>query len=153
MTGFRAGYVVADEATISKLESLNSLIMTSAPEFVQYAVIAALQCEDYVQEKVRLIKKRRDTAVASLRKYLDAQFYVPDGALYVFPRLHSLDKSHEGGQFDSEQFALRLLNEAYVSVTPGTSFGSWYREFVRITLLQSEQRIQEGIERMAKVLS
>ena len=126
MTGFRAGYVVADEATISKLESINSMIMTSAPEFVQYSVIAALQCRDYVQEKVQLIKKRRDVAAASLRKYLDAEFYVPDGALYVFPKLHYLDKMRGGAQFDSEQFALKLLNEAHVSVTPGTSFGSWY---------------------------
>ena len=70
--------------TVSKIENINSLIMTSAPEFVQYAVIAALQCKDYVNDKVRMIKRRRDVAASALRKYLDAEFYLPDGALYVF---------------------------------------------------------------------
>src|SRR5262249_18973640 len=40
MTGFRAGYVVSDPNTISSLTKLNGLIVTSMPEFVQYAVIA-----------------------------------------------------------------------------------------------------------------
>ena len=67
--------------------------------------------------------------------------------MYMFPRLHS-----SRGEFNSEKFAVELLNKKHVSVTPGTSFGSKFLDHIRITLLQPEPRIEEGIERMAKVL-
>ena len=65
--------------------------MTSAPEFIQYAIIAALGCDDYVKQKVELIRKRRDVAVRDLKKQLNAVLYVPDGSLYVFPKTSSIE--------------------------------------------------------------
>ncbi len=146
MTGYRAAYLVSDEKTIQHIGRMNSMIMTSAPEFVQYAIVAALSCEEYVKEKAELIKKRRDVAASALKERLGAELYSPDGALYVFPKLHS------GRSFDSERFALELLEKKFVSVSPGTAFGSWYKEHVRMTLLQDEKRIEEGIERMAQLI-
>ena len=147
MTGFRAAYVISDEPSTTQMSKLNGLIMTSAPEFVQYAIIAAMGCDVFVKEKVELIKKRRDVAVRYLRKFLNAELYVPDGSLYVFPKLHNSNET-----FDSEKFALDLLEKKFVSVSPGTSFGSSFNEHVRMTLLQSEKRIEEGIERMAQLI-
>jgi aspartate/methionine/tyrosine aminotransferase len=126
---------------------MNSLIMTSTPEFVQYAIIAALDCDDYVKQKVELIRKRRDIAVRALKEQLNASLYVPDGSLYVFPRLQT-----SNGTFNSEKFALDLLEKKFVSVTPGTSFGSSFNGHFRMTLLQDEKRILEGIERMAQLI-
>jgi len=147
MTGFRAAYIVSDAKTISYLTKFNSMIITSMPEFVQYALIAALGCHEYVREKASMIKRRRDVAARGLKKYLGAEFYLSDGSMYMFPRLHA-----RHGTFNSEKFAVELLNKEYVSVTPGTSFGSRFLDHIRITLLQPEARIEEGIERMAKVL-
>jgi aspartate aminotransferase len=143
MTGFRAAYAISDPKTISAMSRLNGLIMTSAPEFVQYAIVAAMECDDYVAEKVSMIRRRRDVAVKSLKTKLNADVYVPDGSLYLFPRI-----SDE--QFDSEAFSLQLLEKKYVSVAPGTTFGNHYRNHFRMTLLQDENRIEEGIERMAE---
>lgn len=148
MTGFRAAYVVSDEKTIAELAKINGLILTSAPEFVQYSIIAALQCEEYVRDKVNLIKKRKAVAEKALRDYLGADLYPPDGSLYLFPKL-----SAKTGKFDSEKFAIELLENEYVSVTPGTSFGNTFREHIRMTLLQSEDRIEEGIRRMSNRLN
>jgi aspartate aminotransferase len=146
MTGFRAAYSVSDRETISQMSKVNGLIMTSAPEFVQYAIIAAMECDDYLAEKVALVGRRRDIAIKALREKLNAQVYVPDGSLYLFPRLGVK------GQFDSEQFALRLLEEKFVSVSPGTTFGIDYKDHIRMTLLQDERRIEEGIQRMAELV-
>jgi aspartate aminotransferase len=150
MTGFRAAYIVSDRKTISRLTNINSMVVTSMPEFVQYAMIAAMNCDDYVREKVQMIARRRDTATKALTKNLDAEYYTPDGSLYIFPRLHS--QSSSPGAFDSEKFAVELLDKEYVSVTPGTSFGPLFREHIRMTLLQNDSRIEEGIERMSKIL-
>jgi aspartate aminotransferase len=147
MTGYRAAYVVSDEETISRMSKLNSLVMTSAPEFVQYAIVAAMGCDDYVRQKVDLIKKRRDVAVHALKKHLDAEMYVPDGSLYLFPRLRTK------GTFNSEEFALKLLEKKFVSVSPGTTFGSSYKDHIRMTLLQDVERIEEGVERMAQLIN
>lgn len=147
MTGYRAAYLISDEKTVSRMSKTNGLIMTSAPEFVQYAVAAAMGCDDYVKEKVAMLKGRRDVAVRQLRQKLDAKIYPPDGSLYLFPKM-----SASNGKFDSEKFALKLLESKYVSVTPGTSFGKTYGEHFRMTLLQDEKRIEEGIERMAQLV-
>jgi aspartate aminotransferase len=150
MTGYRAAYLISDNNTISKLTRMNNLVLTSAPEFVQYGAIAAFGTDAYVREKVELIKRRRDVAIQSLREKLVAEFYPPDGSLYIFPRLK---RKGNNSRFDSEQFALDLLEKEGVSVTPGTVFGEEYRSFIRMTLLQSEDRIKEGIERMAHLLA
>ncbi len=149
MTGFRAAYIVSDPATISRLIKINSMIITSMPEFVQYAMIEALGCDDYVLDKVNLIRRRRGVAVKALKKYLDAEVYPSDGSMYMFPRLHS---RMPNVRFNSEKFALDLLEKEKVSVTPGTSFGKPFLEHIRITLLQDEKRIDEGIEKMSKLL-
>lgn len=150
MTGFRAAYIISDHVTISEITRMNSMIVTSMPEFVQYAMIAALGCRDYVLDKVNLINRRRDVAAKALKRYLDAEFYLSDGSMYMFPRLHS---STGKGSFNSENFALQLLDSQKVSVTPGTSFGKSFLDHIRITLLQDEKKIEQGIERMSKVLN
>ena len=147
MTGYRAGYAVSDEKTTARMSKINSMILTSAPEFVQYAIKAAMGCDRYVKQKSDLIKRRLRVAARALKKKLDAEFYMPDGALYIFPRLQD-----EHGTFDSERFALELLEKHFVSVAPGTAFGRSFREHFRMTLLQDEKRIEEGIERMARLM-
>ena len=149
MTGFRAAYVVSDPATISRLIKINSMIITSMPEFVQYGMIEALRCKEYVLDKVNLIRRRRDVATGALKKYLDADVYPADGSMYMFPRLHHRNQS---GKFNSEKFAMDLLEKEKVSVTPGTSFGRPYLDHIRITLLSDEKRIAQGIEKMSKLL-
>ena len=147
MTGFRAAYLISDEKTISRLSQLNGLVLTSAPEFVQYGAIAALRNQEYVMDKVKMAKRRLDVARRALKE-LGIECYPPDGSLYLFPKL----KYQSGKLFDSDQFVLDLLEKEHVSVTPGSVFGSEYGEFVRLTLLQSDERIREGIERVAHLL-
>lgn len=147
MTGFRAAYLISDEDTISRLSKINGLVLTSAPEFVQYGAIAALKSQEYVKDKVTTAKRRLHVACRTLKE-LGIECYPSDGSLYLFPKL----KYPSGKLFDSDQFVLDLLEKEHVSVTPGSVFGSEYGEFVRLTILQSEERIREGIERMANLL-
>ncbi len=139
MTGFRAAYAISDPKTISRMSKLNALIMTSAPEFVQYAIIAAMESDEFVKRNVAIVKKRRDAAVRALESRLNVELYSPDCSLYLFPRVATKG-------FDSEKFALDLLEKKFVSIAPGSTFGSSYNKHFRMTLLQDEKRIEEGIE-------
>lgn len=148
MTGYRAGYLISKESTIARLSELNGLVLTSAPEFVQYGAISALRNDSFVSEKVELLRRRRTIACKALEDER-FEFYPSDGSLYLFPKLNSLDRD----RVDSGQFARELLEKEHVSVTPGTVFGPGYSQFIRITLLQNEKRIQEGIERISHLLN
>ena len=50
----------------------------------------------------------------------------------------------------ADRFCLRLLQEARVLMFPGTSFGQRWRDYVRISILESEERIAEAIERLRR---
>ena len=152
MTGFRAGYVVADEATISKLESINSIIMTSAPEFVQYSVIAALQCKDYVQQKVQL-SKSAETSLLHRSENIWTRSFMCRMARCTSSQNYIIWTKWWGRAIRQRTIRVEASERSACVGDPGDILWQWYREFVRMTLLQSEQRIQEGIERMAKVLS
>ncbi|MGI0080464.1 MAG: aminotransferase class I/II-fold pyridoxal phosphate-dependent enzyme, partial [Nitrososphaerales archaeon] len=117
------------------------------PEFVQHGAIAALKSNEYVRSKVEMVKKRLDAACKTLKE-IGADFYRSDGSLYLFPTLNTRNEK----ALDANQFALDLLEKEHVSVTPGSVFGHRYGEYVRVTLLQSEERIREGIEKMARLL-
>lgn len=149
MTGYRAGYVVSDKQTISSLERLNGLIVSSAPEFVQYAAYAALQCEDYVRDKRALIEERKKVVSLALKENGYADFYEPDGSLYFFLKIRSQDVSSIP---NSEALALNLLDTVHVSVTPGTIFGPSFEDYIRITLLQDKERLRRGLELIGEML-
>ena len=71
------------------------------------------------------------------------EYFRPDGAMYVFPRI----RSGESG----DSFAERLLAGG-VSVTPGSAFGD-YQDFFRISLGQPKETVLEGLSRIGELIS
>ncbi len=143
MTGFRVGYAVSSEELVSKISQITSLIVTSVPEFVQYAAIKALDSDDDVRKNVRTMKERIHSACDALDRINSLKYHRPDGAMYVFPRLTNESES-------GDRFSERLMEKG-VSITPGSSFGD-YPNFFRISLCQPEALIVEGIKRMGELL-
>ena len=78
-------------------------------------------------------------AAASLAHVFD--YVKPEGAYYVFPRLLS-------GHTDSYDFAIQLLNEARVAVTPGSAFGPSGERHVRMAYCVSDETIELAFDRM-----
>jgi len=144
MTGFRIGYAISDVETIRKVSKIQALVSTSVPEFIQYAAIEALKCKKDVKRYANLIKKRISLVCKELEN-MGLSYYMPDGAFYVFPQI-SKNKS-----FDAEKFALDLLKDKNVCVTPGTIFGD-YPNFIRISACQAEDLLLEGLKRMGEML-
>ncbi|MEM3637666.1 MAG: aminotransferase class I/II-fold pyridoxal phosphate-dependent enzyme [Conexivisphaerales archaeon] len=144
MTGFRIGWAVSSPDIIGKMLKIASLMITSVPEFVQYAAIAALESEDVVKRNSERMKTRIDLAVDQLRKIRSLEFMKPDGGMYVFPKVRD-------GIKDASELAMKLLRERGVSITPGEAFGD-YPDHFRISLGQSEDVITEGIRRIGELL-
>jgi len=143
MTGFRLGYAVAEPAMIEKMAHYQALHLTSAPEFIQHAGLAALDCRREVQQNVAVMKSRLEL-VSSLLEHLPLSFKPADGGFYIFAKLESRES-------DAVKFSEHLLNEKGVCVMPGLVYGPQYTSFFRIAVCQSEDRLREGITLMEEL--
>jgi aspartate aminotransferase len=144
MTGFRVGYAVSSEETISKMLKIQSLLVTSVPEFIQYGAIEALDSDAEVSQNSATMKERIEVACRELDAIGSLQYVKPGGAMYVFPQERRVD-------FDSAAFAIELLEEKGVTIAPGTGFGDYPRCF-RISLGGSKETIVDGIRKIGELL-
>ncbi len=148
MTGWRLGWIVAPETHVREIEKLaqNAFICPSAP--AQYAALAAFRPETLalLEERRQEFRHRRDYMVPALRELGFRIPVMPQGAFYIYAGCESFSE-------DSTQFALRVLEEAGVAITPGLDFGSNHPErHVRFAYTRSLEDLKEGIERIARML-
>jgi len=141
MTGWRLGYVVADERIVKDMNKIQSHSISHPTSFVQYAGVSALKGDQRcVQEMVNAFKRRRDLLIKGLDK-IGIEYAPPKGAFYVFMKVGN-----------GTEFAERILKEEYVAVTPGEAFGS-YVDWVRISYATSESNIEEFLVRLERFMS
>lgn len=143
MTGFRIGYVRANRDAVQKLSKYLSLTVSNVQEFIQEAAAAALEEGDGWVNQVR----------ASLLRYLELakrelsdapiKYEEPMGGLYIFPKV-------EIDGFDSNEFAIRALEDKGVAIAPGSGFGP-FKEWIRITF--ASDGAFEGLKLLKEALS
>ncbi len=144
MSGFRLGYAISDAETIRRMTKIQNLYLTCVPEFIQYAGMQALDCDDDAKQYASLIEKRLEVACKELDQ-LPLSYHPPDGAFYIFPKLTD-------GITNGQEFADRLLSEVGVCIVPGLAYGTSYSDFFRLSVCQPEEKLVEAIERMGAVL-
>ena len=143
MTGFRAGYLIGPEAFITAAARLKQITSGPCPVFSQYAGLAALKEPPASAEKIfRIFSGRRKIMMTGLDS-LGIPYGHPGGTFFIWA-----DISHFG--MAADDFCHRLLTDKRVLVFPGTAFGQKWRDYVRISILQSESRIVEGLERLSR---
>lgn len=144
MTGWRIGYLHADEKLIPQIMKAHIPIAICAPVVSQYAALAALQGP---QDCVAAFKQHYQAARDLMCERLDrmaAIFEVqkPHGSYLMFPRI----RLPEGK--DSATFCKKLLKEAKVSATPGVAFGPTGEGHLRLSFCVSDQEINKAFDRM-----
>ena len=148
MTGWRLGWVVVPEEAIEATERLAQNLFISAPTHSQLAALAAFDPENIqeLERRRQVFAERRAVLLAGLQRlgfHIRAQ---PEGAFYIYA-----DAS--GVTNDSRAFALALLEEEGVAVTPGLDFGQHSPErFLRFCFTASVGRIEEGLRRMERFI-
>jgi aspartate/methionine/tyrosine aminotransferase len=148
MTGWRLGWIVVPESHVREIEKLaqNAFICASAP--AQYAALAAFLPETLavLEQRRAEFKRRRDFMVPALRRLGFRIPLVPQGAFYIYAGSEEFSE-------DSVGFALRVLEEAGVAITPGIDFGSNAPErHVRFAYTRALEDLEEGVERIARML-
>uniref|UniRef100_A0A7J3ZLV6 Aminotransferase n=1 Tax=Fervidicoccus fontis TaxID=683846 RepID=A0A7J3ZLV6_9CREN len=151
MTGWRLGYLVAQERVIEKLTSLAVIVYSCAPSFVQKAGVAALKGSwKPVAEMIREFNERRKLMFRLLKEVPGFDVAMPKGAFYMFPRVK---RALDALGMDVTTFANTLLEEKGVLVLPGTMFPDKAgKEFVRLSYSVSRESIVEGVERIKEFI-
>ena len=143
MTGFRVGYLVGPGHFIEAVTRLKAAISGPCPLFSQYAALAALTgAQEGRKEILRIFAGRRKIMMKGLDS-LDVPYGHPGGGFFIWA-----DISRFG--LPASEFCRRLLLESKVLMFPGTSFGERWKNYVRISILESEQCLAEAIERIRR---
>jgi aminotransferase len=143
MTGWRIGYIGANQQLIEAMVKIHQYTMLCAPTMSQMAAIEALRSgEDDVDKMVKEYDRRRKFIVKRLNE-IGLPCFEPKGAFYAFPSI-------EATGMNSEEFAERLLMEERVAVVPGSAFGQCGEGFVRCCYATSLANIEEALKRMGR---
>ena len=141
MTGWRAGYVVADRATILKVNRFLETAVTCFPPFIQAASAYALRnCERYTVRFREELRKRRALLEDGLSEIPALESQKVEGTFYGFPKFK--------GRLSSMTVARRLLDEHNVAVLPGLIFGPSGEGHLRISFGSPPETIAEGTRRL-----
>ncbi len=144
MTGWRIGYLYADEALIPQIAKAHIPFAICAPVVSQYAALAALQgAQDCVAEfrgKYLAARNLMCERLDALESVFDYQR--PGGSYLMFPRILL------GEGRDSTAFCKRLLREARVSTTPGIAFGPTGEGHLRMSFCVPGEEINKAFDRI-----
>jgi alanine-synthesizing transaminase len=148
MAGFRVGFALGNERLIAALARVKSYLDYGAYTPVQVAAAAALNGpQDCVEEMRNTYRARRDVLLDSFAK---AGWTLPKPSASMFIWAPLPEKfAHLG----SVEFAKRLMEGAEIAVAPGAGFGEYGDGFVRIALVENEQRIRQAARNLKRFLS
>jgi alanine-synthesizing transaminase len=140
MAGWRVGYALGNPEIIQALNRIKGYYDYGIFQALQIAAIIALrQGEPFIAEQVEIYRKRRDIVVQGLRQ---AGWDVEPtrGGMFVWVAIPE-PFAAEG----SYAFAMRLLKEAGVVVSPGVGFGPEGEGYVRMALVENEKRLRQAM--------
>ena len=146
MTGWRLGWSFWPENLIEHVNKLliNSVSCVNAA--AQFAGIAALDGpDDSINQMMEKFTQRRDLIHKGLNDLPGVECSLPGGSFFAFPNVKKTG-------MNGEEFTKVCLQEAGVAVIPGTAFGKFAIDNVRLNFATSRENISKAIEKIDKIL-
>lgn len=146
MTGWRLGYAAGPVELINAMQTIQDQSTSNASSIAQRAAVAALRGPADDQRKmVKEFQARRDLFVSGLNSIAGVQCRSPEGAFYLFPRIHDwFGKKYRGNSVTSSiQISEILLDDFRVAAVPGLPFGA--EGYLRFSFVTSRTIIEKGI--------
>jgi alanine-synthesizing transaminase len=147
MPGWRIGFAVGNERIIAALARVKSYLDYGAFTPIQVAATAAINGpDDCINEMRATYKRRRDVLVESFGR---AGWPVPPPRASMFAWAPLPEAFRTLG---SVEFSTLLVENAGVAVSPGIGFGEHGEGYVRIALVENEQRIRQAARNIRRFL-
>jgi aspartate aminotransferase len=145
MTGWRLGWIVGPAESEDKIRDV-ALYNNLCPQpFTQRGAIAALeQGEDFIKAQIDMWRSNRSLVKTRLESTGRIRFNAPESTFYGFFKVD--------GEPDCVKLTKRMIDEAQVLLSPGCAFGKESCGFVRMCFAVSENRLNEALDRIIRVL-
>lgn len=149
MTGWRIGYLTADESLVRTIEKITSNMTLCPNSIAQKAALAALLNNEATKKEhakmMNEFQKRREILVNGLNSISGIQCLKQAGSIFTFPNIKYFGMS-------SLDLATFLLREGNVSTCPGSVWGSNGEGYLSVGISTSQENIREGLKRMKATL-
>jgi alanine-synthesizing transaminase len=148
MAGWRVGFAVGNRDMLGALKAIKGYYDYGIFQAVQIAAIVALRHgEEARQAQVAEYQNRRDVMVRALRR-LGWEVPSPKAGMFVWTPMPEPWRSQMG----SIDFAMKLLEEANVAVSPGRGFGETGEGYLRLALIENEHRLRQAVRQIGRCL-
>jgi aspartate aminotransferase len=151
MPGWRVGLIAGPESVATAVTTLNSNHITSVPEVITAAAVAAFAGpQDIPQAKCREFAGKRDLVFAALSAIPGVICPRPQGAFYAFPDISvAFGKSYDGVKINNDvEFCAALLEAKGVACVPGSAFGE--PRAMRISYTCPTAQLAPGLARITE---
>ena len=154
MTGWRVGWMIGPKDVVKAATNLQSHATSNVANVSQIAALAAVSGDLAAVEDMKVaFDRRRRLIVEALNRIPDVECPTPEGAFYVYPSVKGVlgTDIRDHCPASSAELAALILDEVEVAVVPGEAFGT--PGYLRLSYATSEDKITEGIARIATLLS
>jgi aminotransferase len=143
--GLRCGYLVADENIINLLEKYSQYVSAGVNHPTQMgATVAYQKGNPEIKQIIAAYDKKRRFCLKRLNE-LGFECPVPQGAFYLMPSVAKFAA-------DADEFSEKLMRAVEVAVVPGSGFGSFSKQHVRMSYATDDKLLEEGFNRIEKFL-
>lgn len=148
MAGWRIGFCCGNPEMVRALATIKGYYDYGIFQPVQIAAIVAMRhCDASVESVTEEYQKRRDVLCEGLTR-LGWNIEIPKAGMFVWAKIP--DKYKNMG---SIEFAMKLLNEGGVAVSPGRGFGDDGEGYLRMAIVENSQRLRQAVRQIDKCLN
>ena len=148
MAGWRVGFCAGNAEIIRALGTVKAYYDYGMFRPIQVAAIMALRHgEPAVEAQAKEYQRRRDVLCEGLNR-IGWPVTPPRASMFVWAKI-----PEPWRQMGSLDFAMKLLEEGGVVVSPGAGFGSAGEGYVRMALIENENRIRQAVRNIGKILA
>ncbi len=147
MAGWRLGYCVGNLEMIGGLSKIKGYYDYGIFSAIQVAGIVAMRdCDDNILEQVEIYQKRRDFLCEGLSK-MGWDVDIPKSGMFLWVKIPA-----PYNQMGSIKFSIEMMNRANVAVAPGAGFGIEGEGFLRLALVENENRVSQALKQIRRAL-
>ena len=148
MAGFRIGFVVGNKDMIDYLATIKGYYDYGIFQAIQIAGIIAMRCcDEEIKAQSLKYQSRRDVLCEGLWR-IGWQVERPRASMFVWAKV---PKEHLKGK-GTIDYAMDLMEYAEVAVSPGRAFGENGEDYMRIALVENEQRLRQAIRNISRFI-
>ena len=142
-TGFRLGYVVASKELIDLMEKYHQYTVAGTNHAAQYGFIEALKMDIKFFDKIWESFEKRRLFVYNRLQEIGFDTVNPLGAFYIMP-------STKNFNLTGDEFSRGIMKEQAVAVVPGSIFGKFSNDMIRISYATEMDKLKEAMDRIEK---